>query len=1037
MTSPLVLVDSLLHEFYQATTPNNRKREIESNLLAFKNQTDAWKTCLTVVSDASTFEQNQFLWFFCTSTLEHSITRRWMQLGSSDRAMMREALWRTYINLPIMSTMKRQRDTYAQLIALMGKREFPDEDPNYIMHCITLIKSNFVLGICLLRTTSEEVVSSREDVSTDRKQYFHSCISLCMPEIMDLLTKYLLIAVCHINDKDVHSISNTLMDYSLISTLPNDNQLSSSVLELLTCIQHLVSWTRTELISEYFLMSILDMSQWRSAHQDLSLAGLSVLNELLYLQKSLPCSVTLMNGVNVLLEQHNTSKQQSEMYIDKFRELLRLYAVKYWQKMLQESSVLEVFLKSLYTCTICENGAYDFTEKLEIWTPIIKGLTMHAKLNRYNDIIHQLVAEIMRRTQFEYNKTELELLDNELMEDNTQTEWQQYLTQCIECIALVAESRPNAVFAQVFSHWSRPHIQLQSLQNDIDCGKTFEVIRKLKSQSFPERLRDFATVCQAVVRVAPLMDTNIMTDASSEVNCHLNVLAENLLSTLKFFTSNKLNTIDVDHSTFQTDYDYLYAQVLMAIRSILPLCQSLKSDHMLLQLFESLGCIFQPNTIMGSSPLIYMAASQLLLCISSVIRPKCLLDIPTIVNLMQSGPRLSHLPRQVIANIYISLISYLVLPWKNVDEQQQDYSRRCQILKEYTGCLAQSFLELDLNSVASAASGEAKVSSISLSLLVTFSLVIEFFKDSSNNTKDMLASTFKPIITKALVIYNAFGQSSNAIAITVAEFSLSVLRTLQNQLGFQFIKEMITLFINVNSREQLTVSRVAVIEKILQMFQLIVQQPGNASLSMLPSILDFTFEHIMPMIQMDNSIADTTDLTSVVYSLFDSILTCKWQYFYKSYVQSNGILQQQNGNTNSTNVSMNPSDNLHPEHFIALMNAYGQILVTGNDPNIVRTVLMSMQSVHEKWRLYQRPLFKENLLGSFLSALINVLISGEGALHFDILASALFAMSQVDALKMRESFANAGLPINMKLIDELCLTTVKNGVRIHKMVQII
>lgn len=60
-----------------------------------------------------------------------------------------------------------------------------------------------------------------------------------------------------------------------------------------------------------------------------------------------------------------------------------------------------------------------------------------------------------------------------------------------------------------------------------------------------------------------------------------------------------------------------------------------------------------------------------------------------------------------------------------------------------------------------------------------------------------------------------------------------------------------------------------VIEKILQMFQLIVQQPGNASLSILPSILDFTFEHIMPLLQVDNNIADTTDLTSVVYSLFD------------------------------------------------------------------------------------------------------------------------------------------------------------------------
>lgn len=127
---------------------------------------------------------------------------------------------------------------------------------------------------------------------------------------------------------------------------------SSSVLELLTCIQHFVSWIRIDMLSEYFLMSILDISQWRSAHHELSLAGLSVLNELLYLQKSLPFNVTLMSGINVLLDQHNTSKQQSEMYIDKFRELLRLYTVKYWPNMLQESSVLEGFLKSLYCCTV-------------------------------------------------------------------------------------------------------------------------------------------------------------------------------------------------------------------------------------------------------------------------------------------------------------------------------------------------------------------------------------------------------------------------------------------------------------------------------------------------------------------------------------------------------------------------------------------------------------------------------------------------------------------------------------------------------------
>lgn len=71
-----------------------------------------------------------------------------------------------------------------------------------------------------------------------------------------------------------------------------------------------------------------------------------------------------------------------------------------------------------YILNVVENGAYDFTEKLEIWMPIIKGLNAQGKLNRYNEIMDLLVNEIMRRTQFEYNKTELELLDVEQLEDN-------------------------------------------------------------------------------------------------------------------------------------------------------------------------------------------------------------------------------------------------------------------------------------------------------------------------------------------------------------------------------------------------------------------------------------------------------------------------------------------------------------------------------------------------------------------------------------------------------------------------------------------
>ncbi|KAH8234528.1 hypothetical protein KR038_008564, partial [Drosophila bunnanda] len=1018
----MTTVEGLLQEFYQPSTSNARKREIETNLLAFKSQPEAWQLCLRVAT-APEGTENQFLWFFSTSTLEHTITRRWTQLNAADKTLLREALWNTYAQLGAPGAARRHRDTLAQLIALMGKREFPEQDPNYMQHCMELTKTRFQLGINLLRVTSEEVVSNRGDLTTEWKQYFYSCISMCIPDVMDLVTKYLLIAVCHINGKDIQAtIPNTLMDFSLTSALPNDNHLSSSILELLGCVQHLVSWIRTELISEYFLMSILDLSQWRPANEPISLAALSVLNELLYLQKPLPYAGILMGGVSSLLEQHNNNRRQSEMYSDKFRELLRLYTTKYAGKLMQEPELLETFLSLLYGCTTELHGALDFTEKLEIWTPIIKGIAQQpTKVARFNQVLTQLVDEIMRRTQFEANKPELEVLDNELMEDDTSaTEWQQFLDQCFESLALLANTRgAHVVFAQVFAHWSRPQMYLMSLEHALDHGssRSYEAARKLKTANVGEILRDFATVCQAVVRLAPLMDTATAAPAvADEMECQLQMLSDSLLQTLQLLASNRLQGgNEMDKATFQMDLDNLYAQVLLAMRSIFPLSKAMVGEELLHRLFAILGSIFAcSGSLAAVSPIVQQAASELLLFISTVIRPKCLLEIPQIQSLLQAGSRLgAQLPRQVCINVHIALVSYMVLPWKCVPEQQQDYQRRLWMLREYVQGLAQNFLDLDLGQA-----NESKVAATTLSLLGTFTALIEYFKASGGNAKDMLASTFKPILTKALMIFNSFGLSSIAMAITVAEFSLSMLRTLPTHLGGQFIKEMITLFINVSSREQLTLSRLAVMEKVLQMFKLIVEQPGSASLGLLPSILDFGTQQILPLLQQQNTATDNSEITSLLYALFDSVLTCKWQFFYKN--------QLSNGHTSATGGNFNCSDNLHPAHFMAILNAYGQMLVSGTDPSNVRSVLLSMQNVNERSRLYQRALFKEQLLASFQRALLNLLLSGEGALHFDMIAQALYAMGQVDRRQLLESLAQASLPVAQTSLEEICQTSVIN-----------
>lgn len=72
-----------------------------------------------------------------------------------------------------------------------------------------------------------------------------------------------------------------------------------------------------------------------------------------------------------------------------------------------------------------------------------------------------------------------------------------------------------------------------------------------------------------------------------------------------------------------------------------------------------------------------------------------------------------------------------------------------------------------------------------------------------------------------------------------------------------------------SAREQLTLSRLAVMEKVLQMFQLIVEQPGSASLALLPNILGFSTQQILPLLQQQNAATDSSEITSLLYALFD------------------------------------------------------------------------------------------------------------------------------------------------------------------------
>lgn len=157
------------------------------------------------------------------STIELTITRRWHHLGVVDRNQIREVIWQNYTTATDV-LLKVQRDKYAQLIALMGKREYPEEHSTYMEHVVQLLNTNFMLGVTLLRSTSEELASTKDDISSERKLKFHAALAASMPEVMDKLAQCLTVFCSRINGIDVAAQHQHGVAYrKLCEAMPSDD----------------------------------------------------------------------------------------------------------------------------------------------------------------------------------------------------------------------------------------------------------------------------------------------------------------------------------------------------------------------------------------------------------------------------------------------------------------------------------------------------------------------------------------------------------------------------------------------------------------------------------------------------------------------------------------------------------------------------------------------------------------------------------------------------------------------------------------------
>lgn len=92
---------------------------------------------------------------------------------------------------------------------------------------------------------------------------------------------------------------------------------------------------------------------------------------------------------------------------------------------------------------------------------------------------------------------------------------------------------------------------------------------------------------------------------------------------------------------------------------------------------------------------VYFIAAQLLLSITSTLKPRYALECVSLSQLIQCGSNLAHLDSRAIAYTHQSIVCCFVLPWCNVSNADQDFERRGLLLEEYIGCLGQDLIRLD------------------------------------------------------------------------------------------------------------------------------------------------------------------------------------------------------------------------------------------------------------------------------------------------------------------------------------------------------
>lgn len=1042
-------LDNLLTEFFGPSSSNERKRQIEELLNNFALQDGSWKQCMYFLSHSS--NQYVLMYAFSIFENLVNQRWHGLQGGDKQqiRKFLYNYMLTKHSTVPIFIRNKSIR--VVVIIGRHDWPMFYPSFFSNTMQLLQRPETSLV-GVLALQIISEEFISPREDLSMQRRQELKDLLLQHIPNALHILTELLTSIshkFKHIvstftpppspnqlsprttpNQSPVHRLSIPTSNFSPNSS-PGQQKIEAVVMspeseELCTaifnCLTQYISWLPlSRFITPALVSKIFNYAEYGCnlavqtgtdcvSGTQVGINAMNCINEILS-KKFIPAEyesflMQMFQQTFKLLQIMTNNKDGvllasvDQTYVDKFTEFLNLFVGNHLRRFEPSEhfptvELLYLFLKYTMQQILPES----FVTCLEIWIMFLDYLidkvssciTINFKMaamERYVPCLQELSNEVLKKIQFKNDPEWLASIGMEKYDDDSGTDWEEFIRPCLDVLEKLSQLLPEEVFAKC-SQTFQENLDIYFGLSSIIANGVLNLPSEKECENLHITLLDLGTLYRIVGRLSALFTDDVSFRSRFEQS---KGVVDRLVKGAIFGGYYKTYQMKTPKDYLQVDLVEVHAQAIASVKAYshwLIKCQNIAQNErsgvenvqsIIISILDIVYTLFDKDV----PERISLASAHLLVSILTTVRPNFFLAIDQGQKLFQTvDGKIQECNETVQTLVYRALSNSLILPWPMLADQQQEWEMRSTNHKKLIASLCKHFNSIDVNALLSNPTEKEQYKEITKKTCHILSDIIDASSSEGTKSRKIVYNSIQEYIELFSNILGAYVTETD-VADKIMLFLLECVRSLKLQMGTQGVETLVNGLLGLLKRDQIvyimqtgSTSGINALNRFLNMLELIVQEHNPSFKKLLPNVIEFSLESMLPILN-DNNIPD---LKMNLLELFHQLLLHNWRYFFKA-----NVLSKMNGGEDQIQ---------HEEQFLVILKTFGQPLME-TEIALFKKSIEVLESVNSKHKLYQKPIFQSTMLSSFLQVLLNSLIEKSHNLLQEEIMQGVYSMVSVN-----------------------------------------